>query len=84
MKKLFAAIIATILILGTLAPLGAQEQSQTMKLLTLKSAQLQLQKTKGDFERSLKLKEQGLTSEQEFSPGFRRPISKPRSSTSRP
>ena len=66
MKKFFAAVIATILILGPLAPLGAQEQSQTMKLLTLKSAQLQLQKTKGDFERSLKLKEQGLTSEQEF------------------
>jgi len=37
-----------------------------MKLLTLKKAQLQLEKTKGDYERSLKLLEQGLTSEQEF------------------
>jgi hypothetical protein len=37
-----------------------------MKLLTLKKAQLQLEKTKGDFERSLKLKEQGLTSEEDF------------------
>jgi len=46
--------------------LGAQEQSQTMKLLTLKKAQLQFEKTKGDFDRSLKLMEQGLTSEQEF------------------
>ena len=46
--------------------LAAQEQSQTMKLLTLKKAQLQLEKTKGDFDRSLKLKEQGLTSEEEF------------------
>jgi hypothetical protein len=46
---------------------AAQEgQSQTMKLLSLKKAQLSLEKNKGDFERSLKLKEQGLTSEQEF------------------
>jgi len=67
MKKFIATIFAAILILGQLAPLGAQEQSQTMKLLTLKKAQLQLLKTKGDFERSLKLKEQGLTSDQEFS-----------------
>jgi hypothetical protein len=66
MKIFFAAVIAAVLILGPLAPLGAQEQSQTMKLLTLKKAQLQLQKTGGDFDRSLKLKEQGLTSEQEF------------------
>jgi hypothetical protein len=52
---------------AALAQAPAQEgQSQTMKLLTLKKAQLQLEKTKGDFDRSLKLKEQGLTSEQEF------------------
>jgi hypothetical protein len=37
-----------------------------MKLLTLKKAQLAQEKTKGDFDRSLKLKEQGLTSEEEF------------------
>ena len=48
-------------------PFAAQEgPSQTMKLLTLKKAQLSLEKTKGDFDRSLKLKEQGLTSEQDF------------------
>lgn len=66
MKRHIVAIIILLVFVGGLAPLGAQEQSQTMKLLTLKKAQLQLQKTKGDFERSLKLKEQGLTSEQEF------------------
>ena len=66
MKRHIVAIIILLAFVGGFAPLGAQEQSQTMKLLTLKKAQLQLQKTKGDFERSLKLKEQGLTSEQEF------------------
>jgi hypothetical protein len=42
------------------------QESQTMKLLTLKKAQLYLQETKGDFERALKLKEQGLRSEEDF------------------
>jgi len=66
MKRLCAVLIAGLILAAGLAPLAAQEPSQTMKLLTLKKAQLQLQKTRGDFERSLKLKEQGLTSEQEF------------------
>ncbi|MDD8026558.1 MAG: NEW3 domain-containing protein [Acidobacteriota bacterium] len=67
MKKLAAAALVGLLLFGTVAALSAQEgQSQTMKLLTLKKAQLQKEKTKGDFDRSLKLKEQGLTSEQEF------------------
>jgi len=66
MKRHVIAILVLLAFAGGLAPLAAQEQSQTMKLLTLKKAQLQLEKTKGDFERSLKLKEQGLTSEQEF------------------
>jgi hypothetical protein len=68
MKKLLTVIIAFILLFWALNNIiGAQEgQSQTMKLLTLKKAQLQLEKTKGDFERSLKLKEQGLTSEEDF------------------
>jgi hypothetical protein len=66
MKKYLTAIIAIFLFFSPLVPVRSQEQSQTMKLLQLKKAQLQLQKTKGDFERSLKLKEQGLTSEQEF------------------
>ena len=66
MKKAITALVVLILILGPMTHLGAQEQSQTMKLLTLKKAQLQFEKTKGDFDRSLKLMEQGLTSEQEF------------------
>ncbi len=66
MKRHIVAIIILLAFAGGLAPLKAQEQSQTMKLLTLKKAQLQLQKTRGDFDRSLKLMEQGLTSEQEF------------------
>ncbi|MBE3117726.1 MAG: hypothetical protein IMZ50_03085 [Candidatus Atribacteria bacterium] len=66
MNKAITALVVLVLILGPMTHLGAQEQSQTMKLLTLKKAQLQFEKTKGDFERSLKLMEQGLTSEQEF------------------
>jgi hypothetical protein len=66
MKRICAGLIVGLILAAGLAPLAAQEPSQTVKLLTLKKAQLQLQKTKGDFERSLKLKEQGLTSEQEF------------------
>jgi hypothetical protein len=62
-----ALVLAFAVLAGGSAPLAAQEgASQTMKLLILKKAQLSLEKTKGDFERSLKLKEQGLTSEQEF------------------
>jgi hypothetical protein len=38
-----------------------------MKLLALKQAQLKLEQLKGDFERALKLKEQGLVSEEDFS-----------------
>lgn len=45
--------------------LDAQE-SQTQKLLTLKKAQLTLEQNKGDFNRALKLKEQGLISEEDF------------------
>lgn len=67
MRKIAAAVMAGFLLFGAAAALPAQEApSQTMKLLTLKKAQLQKEKTKGDFDRSLKLKEQGLTSEQEF------------------
>ncbi len=47
-------------------PQPARQESQTMKLLTLKKAQLNLEVTKGDFERALKLKEQGLRSEEDF------------------
>jgi hypothetical protein len=44
----------------------AQQESQTLKLLELKRAQLQLEQMKGDFDRALKLKEEGLISEEDF------------------
>jgi hypothetical protein len=76
MKRLFGTALCALAIFGLAAQMaaamappaqaGAEGQSQTMKLLTLKKAQLAKEKTKGDFDRSLKLKEQGLTSEQEF------------------
>lgn len=67
MKRFISIVVAGFFLLGTAAVPRAQEaQSQTMKLLTLKKAQLALEKNKGDFDRSLKLKEQGLTSEEEF------------------
>ncbi|MHB8095051.1 MAG: hypothetical protein ACYDH0_08925, partial [Candidatus Aminicenantales bacterium] len=65
MKKLATILLALALLAGGAGRLTAQE-SQTMKLLTLKKAQLSLEKNKGDFERSLKLKEEGLTSEEDF------------------
>lgn len=43
------------------------QESQTLKLLALKKAQLRLQETQGDFDRALKLKEEGLISEEDFS-----------------
>lgn len=58
-------ILAALLIL--FLTLGAQTQeSQSMKLLRLKSAQLSLELKKADFDRYLKLKEEGLTSEADF------------------
>ncbi len=69
MKKaavLIAILILAFVFIGTLAGQGAPEESQTMKLLTLKKAQLSQEKAKGDFERYLRLKEEGLTSEQDF------------------
>ena len=42
------------------------QKSQTLKLLALKKVQLHLEEMKGDFDRALRLKEEGLISEQEF------------------
>ncbi len=42
------------------------QESQTLKLLALKRAQLQLEMRKGEFDRALKLQQSGLISEQEF------------------
>ncbi len=61
-------LLMTILFLALPVPapgFGGQE-SQTMKLLSLKERQLELEKKKDDFDRALKLKEQGLISEEEF------------------
>ncbi|MBE3112005.1 MAG: hypothetical protein IMZ46_16120 [Acidobacteria bacterium] len=61
LAPLLAAVILTVL------SLTAQTQdSQSMKLLKLKSAQLSLELKKADFDRYLKLKEDGLTSEADF------------------
>jgi len=45
---------------------GSAQESQSMKLLRLKSAQLSLELRKADFDRYLQLKEEGLTSEADF------------------
>ncbi len=42
------------------------QESQTLKLLTLKKAQLHLEMMKGEFDRAMKLQEGGLISDQEF------------------
>lgn len=42
------------------------QESQSLKLLALKKAQLYVEQTKGEFEKALALKEHGLISEQEF------------------
>ncbi len=64
------SLIVLLLILTTnliqTQELPRSQQSQTMKLLTLKKAQLHLEMMKGEFDRALKLQEGGLISEQEF------------------
>jgi len=65
--KLSKIIVIVSVILAMALALGAQTQeSQSMKLLRLKSAQLALDLKKADFDRYLKLKEEGLTSEADF------------------
>jgi len=60
-----ALVLAAVLLI--VLSLSAQTQdSQSMKLLRLKSAQLSLELKKADFDRYLKLKEDGLTSEADF------------------
>jgi len=66
MKK-FATLILALVCLAVWLPAQAGQESQTMKLLSLKRAQLTLEKNKGDFDRALKLREQGLQSEEDFS-----------------
>jgi len=65
-------IAALALLLALSVPFGfsqnalRSQESQTLKLLTLKKAQLQLEMRKGEFDRALKLQESGLISEQDF------------------
>jgi hypothetical protein len=58
--RILAALMLVLELLGTVS---AQDTgSQTMRLLDLKKAQLTLEKTKGDFDRSLALNEMGVVS----------------------
>jgi len=66
---LIIAGVLALLVVGTaqLVPgAGQAQESQSMKLLRLKSAQLSLELRKADFDRYLQLKEEGLTSEADF------------------
>ena len=58
-------VLAAVLLVVLSLPAQTQD-SQSMKLLRLKSAQLSLELKKADFNRYLKLKEDGLTSEADF------------------
>ena len=62
-------ICITVILIGVFFLFGHSiyaQQSQTMKLLALKKASLTLEEMKGDFERALKLNEEGLISQEEF------------------
>jgi hypothetical protein len=63
--KLVLVLAAVLLIVLSLT--AQTQDSQSMKLLRLKSAQLSLDLKKADFDRYLKLKEDGLASEADFS-----------------
>ena len=65
--KGYAKIFAIFFLLVLCSNFIHSQESQTTKLLALKQAQLKLEQLKGDFERALKLKEQGLISEEDFS-----------------
>ncbi|MCJ7581781.1 MAG: NEW3 domain-containing protein [Candidatus Aminicenantes bacterium] len=59
-------LILVVLLLTTFVCVSYAQESQTTKMLTLKKAQLSLEEMKGDFDRALKLKEEGLISEEDF------------------
>jgi len=62
--KPVAVLAATFALVAALT--AQTQESQSMKLLRLKSAQLALDLKKADFDRFLKLKEEGLASEADF------------------
>jgi len=64
--KYFIRISALVLIVTFSTNFIYSQESQSLKLLGLKKAQLNLEMMKGDFDRALWLKEEGLISEQEF------------------
>jgi len=64
--KRFIRISAIVLITAFSTSFIYSQESQSLKLLALKKAQLHLEEMKGDFDRALWLKEEGLISEQEF------------------
>lgn len=61
--RIFTLIIIFVFCVNVLY---SQQESQTLKLLALKKAQLLSEEMKGDFNRALKLKEEGLISEEDF------------------
>jgi len=61
-----AALAVLFLFTAAAAQSSQPQESQSMKLLRLKSSQLSLDLKKADFDRYLKLKEEGLTSEADF------------------
>jgi hypothetical protein len=65
-KQLLKVCTVLFLLIFSVSFISAQQESQTLKLLELKRAQLQLEQMKGDFDRALKLKEEGLISEEDF------------------
>jgi hypothetical protein len=66
LKTLYVLASSAILLFAFFVSLIPAQETQTQKLLTLKKAQLSLEQNKGDFERALKLKEEGLISEEDF------------------
>ncbi|MQY61465.1 hypothetical protein GH153_06490 [bacterium] len=64
--KHFIRISAIVLIVTFSTNFIYSQESQSLKLLALKKAQLHLEEMKGEFDRALWLKEEGLISEQEF------------------
>lgn len=64
--KCFKKTFAIIFLLLFTSHLGHLQESQTLKLLALKKAQLHAEEMKGEFDRALKLKEGGLISEEDF------------------
>jgi len=64
--KIMAIAVTVLVMAWLLVAQTVPQESQSMKILKLKSAQLSLELSKADYERYLKLKEDGLASEADF------------------